>query len=315
MAAMPAFRPRPLVPPTVPPSGLPIQFRHPAYPPRRNVLLTLPRVDDDGAGSPMGIHHATALLACQIVSNNAFQGRLYTDRKGQNTVHKDGAEILADDVYYFLADPTDPNLKYPIVPTFGDWTFPHDQVPKNWITVMTPRTTTPECCLSDYEMSLKRSHIVPKEERDWFDTQRMELAPRLKDINDTGNLLTLRADIHGSYDAKMFAIVPKTGPNGVITYVTHFLGDADQDRQVRSLYHNVPLYYASHTVPEAHLARFAWAISPKVKPFLLQRCPRFLVRDDPEKEQLTEDVSGEELRDRYEYGGGGWAAFAWRQQG
>jgi hypothetical protein len=52
----------------------------------------------------MGIHHATALLACQIVSNNAFGGRLYADREGQRAVEV-GVEILTKDEYYFLADP------------------------------------------------------------------------------------------------------------------------------------------------------------------------------------------------------------------
>ncbi len=72
--------------------------------------MALPRVDEDGAGGPMGIHHATALLACQIVSNNAFQGRLYTDRQGQDAVQVGPEEILTEAEYYFLADPNNRTL-------------------------------------------------------------------------------------------------------------------------------------------------------------------------------------------------------------
>jgi len=51
-----------------------ISFRHPGYQ-TWDVLLVLPHVDTH-ASEPdkFGVHHATALLACQIIGNNAFDG-------------------------------------------------------------------------------------------------------------------------------------------------------------------------------------------------------------------------------------------------
>ena len=54
---------------------LPIEFLHPGYP-VHNILFSLPRVDSENGtnGTIFGIFHRTALLACQIVAGNAFDG-------------------------------------------------------------------------------------------------------------------------------------------------------------------------------------------------------------------------------------------------
>ena len=48
-----------------------ISFLHPGYE-ALNVLLRLPRVDRTSSGS-FGVCHRTALLACQVIANNAFE--------------------------------------------------------------------------------------------------------------------------------------------------------------------------------------------------------------------------------------------------
>ncbi|KAH8744081.1 hypothetical protein F5883DRAFT_591009 [Diaporthe sp. PMI_573] len=112
-----------------------ISFRHPAYADFDDVLLKLPRLDRNGLAT--GVHHRTALQACQIIANNAFHGYLATDRDGQQavTVAPDG--ILTEDSYWLIVERRDGDgdgdveqrqgrYVYPIVPTFEDWRFPHD---------------------------------------------------------------------------------------------------------------------------------------------------------------------------------------------
>ena len=79
-----------------------IRFCHPGYPSEYNVLIQLPRVDEvPGRSGTFGVHHKTALLACQIIANNAFEGLLSIERGGQAiTTSIDG--ILTEAKYFFL---------------------------------------------------------------------------------------------------------------------------------------------------------------------------------------------------------------------
>jgi hypothetical protein len=85
-----------------------ISFLHPGYNEPINVLFRMPRVDHvPSAGSSelqYGVHHRTALAACQIVANNAFDGFLALDRSGtqaaNTSVSLDG--ILTASEYYFI---------------------------------------------------------------------------------------------------------------------------------------------------------------------------------------------------------------------
>lgn len=80
-----------------------IMFAHPGYPEPANILLILPRVDRGAASDIIGIHHETALLACQIIADNAFEtGRLTVDKEGQHPVDVPLDGILAEKVYYFV---------------------------------------------------------------------------------------------------------------------------------------------------------------------------------------------------------------------
>jgi len=81
-----------------------IRFHHPAYPPRMSAFLLLSRVDAAGIEDPLGVHHGTALLACQLIADNNFDGRLYTDPRGQHPVLIGLDEILTSDNYYFIID-------------------------------------------------------------------------------------------------------------------------------------------------------------------------------------------------------------------
>ncbi|POS73678.1 hypothetical protein DHEL01_v207930 [Diaporthe helianthi] len=116
-------------PPALPclPEPFKVRFLHPHYP-DRDALFRLPRLDaTQGSSVPSGVHHHTALLACQIVANNAFRGYLATDRDGEARVTVGQDDILTHDKYWFIADPSNPRGNYPVVPRFEDWIFPNEE--------------------------------------------------------------------------------------------------------------------------------------------------------------------------------------------
>ena len=85
-----------------------ICFHHPGYEGSSSLLLTLPRVDSIAAADTTptyGVHHRTALLACQIIAGNAFNNsRLALDRAGQQSVQIPLDSVLTDNKYYFIVD-------------------------------------------------------------------------------------------------------------------------------------------------------------------------------------------------------------------
>lgn len=153
-------------------------FYHPGYKRPYDTLFRLPRLDttytplsasasiSSSASIIKGIHFHTALLACQVVANNAFDGYLSTDQNGLKRVILKPDELLTGDSYWFHAHtPFSPEterqhndananaaatanatasatltatasqspshctcdeIPYPIVPSFRDWEFPHD---------------------------------------------------------------------------------------------------------------------------------------------------------------------------------------------
>jgi hypothetical protein len=82
-----------------------ICFLHPGYH-ISNLLLTLPRVDSIADATPTyGVHHRTALLACQIIAGNTFNNsRFALDRAGQQSVQVPLDGVLTDHEYYFIVD-------------------------------------------------------------------------------------------------------------------------------------------------------------------------------------------------------------------
>ncbi|KEZ45521.1 hypothetical protein SAPIO_CDS1848 [Scedosporium apiospermum] len=301
-------------------SNLLIEFHHPAYPVRYSTFLSLPRVDPaphGGNGPKSGVSHSIALLACQLIADNSFGGRLFLDREGREGVVVGADGILLADHYYFIADTNNPKSKYPIVPSFRDWQFPHGQVPASWpepSATSAPRSAADgqsRCSLSNHCMGLKSAHLVPKEEADWASRESMGrygAHPITNIHNRSKNTLPLRADIHKCFDLQReFAIVPKReiyGPaaqNSQRRYVVHCLGN--DSPEFWGLYQNVPLQYIGHLSKEALLARFAWAVILDVKPFLLQGPARNIVRCNVGGQQEAREMTIAELTELY--GGGG----------
>lgn len=89
-----------------------IRFLHPGYDAPNNVLFRLARVDTVGGDAgiiktsdpppTLGVCHATALVACQVVANNAWSGLLALDKEGKSPVPASLDGILVLDEYYFV---------------------------------------------------------------------------------------------------------------------------------------------------------------------------------------------------------------------
>lgn len=83
-----------------------INFLHPGYA-SPNTLLRLARTDCEKSNGKavFGIHHETALLACQIIANNAFHSGYFTlDSAGLERVDVPLDGLLTKGRYYFHID-------------------------------------------------------------------------------------------------------------------------------------------------------------------------------------------------------------------
>lgn len=334
-----------------------ISFRHPAYADFDDVLFKLPRLDQTEPGRATGIHHRTALQACQIVANNAFDGYLATDRNGQQAVTVPPDGILTEDSYWFIVErhssdgdgdgdnsteQSQGQDVYPIVPTFEDWRFPHDDfVNLGWETVDADTTVLPDdpttslhtpavppvaifavptlpspqvsrCVLSNYGYSINKAHLVPSANINWFRINSMrryeDEQHSMRFIHNTRNTLTIRSDLHTMWDAHTLAFVPKQGH-----FVAHVLAaPTPGGREFAAEWHNRPVQRnALEDVAKQYMfAKFAQAIFMLLKPFVAfaatQRYVARLRAKSGEMEQYgvqREWLSGTALHDIYSGGG------------
>lgn len=91
---------------------------------------------------------------------------------------------------------------YPIVPSFGDWRFPHRELPTEWMAPHTlpaqPHMHQPtqaprlhHCYLTGLRMGVNKCYLVPAHQSDWFSVNGMaEYGP--KGISDETNVAVLR---------------------------------------------------------------------------------------------------------------------------
>ncbi|KAI9764989.1 MAG: hypothetical protein M1840_007911 [Geoglossum simile] len=290
-----------------------ITFRHPAYPSQSNILLTLQAYDLPKGG----LHHETARIACGIVAGNAWNG-YFAYSPGGEPVELDPDEALSAECDYYFHVPhpegstgqddvsTSPIYKYPVCPTFRQWVFPHDNFPPSWhrptpeapSSYSCPISQTPSylsfavfardgsCRMTNHRDGTQCAHICPRGENSWFSRNNMgrynlnRNLPSNSVMEDPNNALTLRSDLHGAFDRRVFTFVPKH-LDGYKTphYVSHVL---EKTNELRLLHHNASLL-PIHEVPEQFLfARFAWAIFPSLAPFLISGSERLLLMDQGE---------------------------------
>jgi HNH endonuclease len=284
-----------------------ILFRHPGYDDSNNVLLKLFAPDPAAGASSRGLYAQYALEACGTIAGNRWDGWLSESKDpAVATIAAPRVEptsILQKSSYYFHLPPLQndidigrANAAYPIVPTFREWRFPHDQLPDSWkrIAPTDPDLATPEqsfatsnltlalqardvsCRITGCREGTQVAHICPQNEADWWYNNAMSRynMGSANTIDDLSNALLLRTDLHIAFDKPKFVFVPK--PSADPEYpqlVTHLL---EPSAELEYLYHNRRLQ-SMHSSIQVLFARFAWSIFPLLDGFLTCRVRRRLL--------------------------------------
>lgn len=280
--------------------GTSIVFCHPGYHAPFNKLFSLPRIESIANGPPpgqWGVQFLTALTACQIIANNAFNGYLAEQADGPQ-IMADNDSILTRNQYFFIV-PEKPT--YAIVPSFQEWQFPGSElIPRSWRDAVAAteagdiRVET-RCTVSG-RFTIETAHLAPKEEKTWF----LNNAMAIYDPHSTSspsdcpsNHIVLDCSLHKAMDKRLWTFVPRHGRFAVQTIslpeclTNEMLGEFVYE------YHGRHLRGMYQTQVEYLFARFAWTILYLVKGFLLMGRPktilaRYRVWDDG-KTQVREE--------------------------
>ncbi|KAK3367396.1 hypothetical protein B0T24DRAFT_635758 [Lasiosphaeria ovina] len=288
MAAIPPFTP-PAATHAVGTTPRAVRFRHPAYPSSAPNLLVLMAADGDG-----GLDFDVALTACCIVADADWDdGYLAQASAGNNLQRIDRPQdgLLDGLEYFFCVKERDPLFRYPVIPSFHHWRFPHGSFDENgtphgnlpppWKNLRLPEFAPPRptlkgpaaamdrditCRVSGYMDGVEKAHLVPEGERLWFVSNRMDRYCRrpleVSAINDDKNILVLRKDLHHLFDARRFTFVPKrfgACASEHAQVVTHVLLPSGSPEFV-GLYHNRSPQLICGISVECLFARFAWSI-------------------------------------------------------
>jgi hypothetical protein len=199
--------------------------------------------------------------------------------------------------------------RYPIIPSFQDWEFPHNRIPDSWPQVSTSPPTS-RCAISNFSFAIDGAHLVPQEEALWYQRNDMRRYGDavLCDIDNSTNIIPLKTDLHRCFDNRWIAIIPKvmktTIPHSP-QYVTHIL--RREAVELWPTYQNIIVQYLDGKARPYLFARFAWAILLQVKPFITDDLSRHVIRikisDEDKIEYKKELLSGPQLKAYY--GGGG----------
>ncbi|VUC31984.1 unnamed protein product [Clonostachys rosea] len=272
-----------------------ITIRHPAYPSTAPPLLQLRAVDRTWIGKkPFHAYdHDTALIACSIVTGNTWgDGYIGLKNRKNNTYIKlirERGEVLrtTEEYYYFVSKESTPDTKYPVVPCFEHWRFPHNDLPKPWkeisISGLPPdfdrlggapgaieRDMGAEKMTKHNEREVAR--LIPKKYEKWFllnDMHEYRRSPRHPAaMDDLGNLISLPTAKLRRFQTYMFTIVPrKTLPHRVGPLVLRVFTPGERGEYV-ALYHNRSAGCIIDMAKEYLFARFALLLfRPSVMPF------------------------------------------------
>ncbi|KAH8651719.1 hypothetical protein BGZ61DRAFT_229682 [Ilyonectria robusta] len=248
-------------------------IRHPHYPDHESTLLRFPRLDmvtkHDQADSDFeyGIHHGTALSACQIVAGNAVGAYLSRDRCGRQRVEMSHDGILTLRYYYLhVRQGVDGVSPFAIVSGFEDWQFPSGSLPETWLCVNdvpTEASLPANGCIVSGNMKGEPALLVPEALSSWFCRNRMSdyLANSGGDFgpSNSANTCHLRADLLGDFDRRAFAFLPKNTSHGY-RLVAHYLSAADDLFVPAHVFHNRMIHPPGRATLEFLYARFAYAV-------------------------------------------------------
>lgn len=296
-----------------------IAFCHPGYDAPFNRLFSLPRIEST---SPLwglwGVHYLTALTACQIIANNAFDGYLVAEQADGPRIVADNDSILTHNQYFFIVPD---KIIYAVVPSFQEWQFP-GSAPQAWqdavAATLADDTTSAndvrgeQRCAVSGRFTVEVAHLSP-EEKTWFLNNAMTVYDSHSASNPTdcpSNQVLLDCSLHTAMDKRLWAFAPRHKRFAVQTI------SLPESLTYNMLSEFVYEYHGRYLRPEGMsgteveclFARFAWTILHLVKGFILMGRPkttlaRYRVWEDgvarvKEQGMLAKDVD-------MLYGGGG----------
>ncbi|PIL31156.1 hypothetical protein GSI_05853 [Ganoderma sinense ZZ0214-1] len=263
----------------------PLDVKHP----RLNFpLFRFPAFSTGSPTTPYGVSRLLILDACRVITNHAAncQGDfLSTDKQGQDRLEIDDTPLDVH-CYYFLGAPeVEANRDYPIVKTFSAFRFP-SVLPAHWARIAERRPpllynhgfSFEPCPMSDLVWCRDRgvctitrwpdatqcAHLIPKAEEVWFVT--MDMSAYLSDqciqggtgIDDPGNGMLLRADVHEGLNEPAFVLYPAHSTGEDTTFVAYFVGGGYE--HLPDVFHRRPVAIPQDVPVEFLYARFAHSI-------------------------------------------------------
>ncbi|KAG9250630.1 uncharacterized protein F5Z01DRAFT_349628 [Emericellopsis atlantica] len=269
----------PLEPPPNTDTGDPgyIDFRHPAYPDSEAALLRFAAIDGDHGD---GVDFEVALVACGIITGNTWHCGYIAEMDtggGYVKVDKSTTDVLRRRTYYYFVDEQRPGYKYPVIPSFDHWRFPHRNLPFAWKNINMPQASRSmlkrkiaaqdrdgTCRISRHASALEVAHFVPVADEKWFASNKMDQyvksGSETRPTEDPTNLITLRRDIHYLFDTRRFTFVPKQDTARQEWSLALHVFAPDENPDLIPLYHNRSPAPLSGISIEHVFARFAWTI-------------------------------------------------------
>lgn len=295
----------------------PISFRHPAYSPTERDLLRFPPINGPKRD---GVDYNLALISCGIVTGNTWPDG-WLARKGDDgnfsLAERPEDGILREEEYYYFAGKQEPAYKYPVIPLFHHWRFPHRILPDLWSRLVID--SGPEinarrkdeavlardntCRITGYKAAREVAHLVPQADGHWFNSNQMRsyCAEQFdqQPIDDTRNNLVLRRDLHYLFDQRRFVFTVKRDKSDQPRLVIHVL-DHQRTDELIDLYHNRLLQPLSGISVELIFARLAWAIFNSQAFPLFDGMAKWTVRlFDPETSETKDcHLYQQEIRDK-----------------
>ncbi|ATY64766.1 hypothetical protein A9K55_005104 [Cordyceps militaris] len=251
------------------PTYLPL---HPAYSETDRELLRFSSTDGP---TKDGLDYEFALICCGIVTGNTWaSGWIAVLQDEQySRVNRPANGVLRGSTYYYFVGDHAPTHKYPIVPSFHHWRFPHDALPNIWARLEIPAQDTQQdeavlardvtCRVSAHKGARELAHLVPVTEGNWFTNNGMRRYCRNPvggmAINDTMNILVLRKDLHFLFDHRRFVFAAKRDRSDAVHLVVHVLSH-EKAEEIIDLYHNRRTQALHGVSAEMVFARLAWAL-------------------------------------------------------
>lgn len=257
------------------------------------------------------MNYLTALSACQIIANNAFDGYLAEQADGP-PIASDDDGILTKDRYFFIVPD---RTTYAIVPSSQEWEFP-EAIPPVWkdaeqTTARLSGNSVPGRCVVTEGFIIERAHLIPTEDKEWFSNNAMgtyDPHPASDPSDCPANCIVLDRSLHAVFDRRLWAFVPRHSRFAVQTICLPETITYGMLSEFVHEYHGRHMRRIDQTQVEYLFPRFAWAALCLIKGFILMprpntRLARYRVWEDEVPQVKEEDLPAKDVD--MLFGGGG----------